>query len=316
MRGDGLFYLLYFLRRTLIFSILLCLLKRSYTFCYNLAVIIDFHTHIFSPQIKKNRSKYVNADPCFAILYSQEKAKLVTAEELIESMDRDGIDISIVQNIGWTTHELCVETNDYIMESVARYPERLVGFCTVQPRSLDAALAEIERCVKGGIRGVGEIRPDIQLLDLGDKELMDPFVDLLVKYKLVLSVHSSEPVGHDYQGKGAVTPGILYPLITRYPDLTLVCAHWGGGLPFYALMPEVKEAMEKVYFDTAASPFLYTPEIYHQVIQLVGADKILFGSDYPVVAQSRLLREIDSLDLPEAAKDEILADNARRLLGL
>ena len=81
-------------------------------------------------------------------------------------------------------------------------------------------------------------------------------------------------------------------------------------------MPDVKKAMSKVFFDTAASPFLYSPQIYNQVIQLVGADKILFGSDYPLLAQNRLLKEIKSLDLPEETKRLILSDNAQRLLGI
>jgi predicted TIM-barrel fold metal-dependent hydrolase len=279
-------------------------------------MIIDFHTHVFSPQIKKNRSKYIDSDPCFAILYSKAEAKLATADELIASMDKDGIDISVVVNIGWTTHELCVETNDYILESVARYPKRLIGFCAVQPNSYDAAIAEVERCAQGGIRGVGEIRPDMQLFDLGDEVLMEPFVEVLQKHKLILLTHTSEPVGHDYPGKGGVTPDMLYPFITSFPDLTIVCAHWGGGLPFYALMPEVKRVMGNVFFDTAASPYLYSPPIYNQVIQLVGGDKILFGSDYPLLPQSRYLKEINSLDLPEETKDLILSGNARRLLGI
>ena len=279
-------------------------------------MIIDFHTHVFSPQIKKNRNKYIDSDPCFAILYSKAEAKLATADELIASMDKDGIDISVIVNIGWTTHELCVETNDYILESVARYPKRLIGFCAVQPNSYDAAIAEIERCAKGGIRGVGEIRPDMQFFDLGDDVLMEPFVEVLQKHKLILLTHTSEPVGHDYPGKGAVTPDMLYPFITSFPDLTIVCAHWGGGLPFYALMPEVKQAMSNVFFDTAASPYLYSPQIYNQVIQLVGGDKILFGSDYPLLAQSRYLKEINSLDLPDETRNLILSGNARRLLGI
>ena len=279
-------------------------------------MIIDFHTHVFSPQIKKNRSKYIDSDPCFAILYSKADAKLATADELIASMDKDGIDISVIVNIGWTTHELCVETNDYILESVARYPKRLIGFCTVQPNSYDAAIAEIERCAKGGIRGVGEIRPDMQFFDLGDEVLMEPFVEVLQKHKLILLTHTSEPVGHDYPGKGGITPDMLYPFITSFPDLTIVCAHWGGGLPFYALMPEVKQAMNNVFFDTAASPYLYSPQIYNQVIQLVGGDKILFGSDYPLLAQSRYLKQIDSLDLPDETRNLILSGNARRLLGI
>ncbi|MFC2056084.1 amidohydrolase family protein [Chloroflexota bacterium] len=285
-------------------------------FCYNLAMIIDFHTHIFSPQIKKNRSKYIDSDPCFAILYSEKNAKLATADELIDSMDKDGINISVVLNIGWTTHELCVETNDYILESIVRYPQRLIGFCTVQPRSFESALNEIEHCAKGGIRGVGEMRPDMQLLDLRDKEVMEPFIEVINKHNLILLTHASEPVGHEYPGKGAITPDILYPFITDFPDLTLICSHWGGGLPFYTLMPEVEQAMRNVFFDTAASPFLYSPQVYSQVIRLVGADKILFGSDYPLLAQSRLLGEVRSLDLPEETNSLILSGNAQKLLDI
>jgi len=279
-------------------------------------MIIDFHTHVFSPQIKKNRSKYIDNDPCFAILYSKPDAKLATADELIANMDKEGVDISVIVNLGWTTHELCVETNDYILESIARYPKRLIGFCTVQPNSYEAALAEIERCAEGGIRGVGEMRPDMQLFDFRDEEVMEPFIEVMRKHKLILLTHSSEPVGHDYPGKGSITPEVLYPLITRFPDITVVCAHWGGGLPFYALMPEVKRAMSKVFFDTAASPYLYTSQIYNQVTQLIGADKILFGSDYPLIAQARYIKEINSLDLPEATKNLILSGNAQRLLDI
>jgi predicted TIM-barrel fold metal-dependent hydrolase len=279
-------------------------------------MIVDFHTHVFPPQIKKNRSKYIDNDPSFAIIYSQPNAKMATADELIASMDKDGVDISVIVNYGWTTHELCVEINDYILESIARYPNRLIGFCSVQPNSYEAAVAEIERCVKGGIRGVGEMRPDMQLFDLMDDEVMKPFIEVIAKHKLILLTHTSEPVGHNYPGKGSITPDMLYPFFTSFPDLTIVCAHWGGGLPFYALMPEVKQAMTNVFFDTAASPLLYSPQIYNQVIQLVGADKILFGSDYPLLTPGRLLKEIDSLALAEETKSLILSGNAQRLLGI
>jgi predicted TIM-barrel fold metal-dependent hydrolase len=279
-------------------------------------MIIDFHTHVFPPQIKKNRNRYIDSDPCFALLYSNKKATLATADELIASMDSNGIDISVILNIGWTTHELCLETNDYILESIARYPDRLVGFCSVQPHSLEAALEELERCARGGVKGVGEMRPDMQLFELDDEQLMKPLVDILKKYNLILLSHSSEPVGHNYPGKGVVTPALLYSFILNNPELTIVLSHWGGGLPFYALMPEVKKALANVYFDTAASPLLYNSQIYRQAVQLVGADKILFGSDYPLLPPERVLGEIASLELPPPAKEQILSGNARRLLGI
>ncbi len=98
--------------------------------------------------------------------------------------------------------------------------------------------------------------------------------------------------------------------------LTIVCAHWGGGLPFYALMPEVEKAFKNVYFDSAASPFLYNPRIYEQMAGLTGEDKILFGSDYPLLEQSRIIKEILIQNLPEQVKMKILGENARKLLGI
>jgi hypothetical protein len=278
-------------------------------------MIIDFHTHVFSSRISQDRQRYIDRDPLFAVLYSSKEAKLATAEELIDSMDKAGIALSIVLNIGWNNHELCRETNDYILESIARHPGRLIGFCTVQPGS-PHAIEEIGRCARAGAKGIGEMRPDIQSFDFTDEELMTPFINALRKHSLILLTHASEPVGHDYRGKGAVTPEVLYPFATRYGEVPLVCAHWGGGLPFYALMPEVKKALQNVYFDTAASPFLYSPRIYRQVADLVGADKILFGTDYPLLSPARLLKEIETTDLTGAEKTQILSANASRLLGL
>jgi predicted TIM-barrel fold metal-dependent hydrolase len=279
-------------------------------------MIIDFHTHVLPPQIKSDRSRYVENDPAFAQIYSDKKAKIATADDLIESMDADGVDVSVIVNYGWSTHGLCVETNDYIMESVTRYPERLIGFCAVPSYEGKDSLKEIERCARGGARGVGEIRPDIQSPDITGKKRMEPFVDVLRGHGLILLTHSSEPVGHSYPGKGAATPDMLYPFIAGFPDLPIVCAHWGGGLPFYTLMPEVRGALENVYFDTAASPFLYRPEIYREVCQLAGADRILFGSDYPLMPQRRVLNEINDAGLPEEDRTLILSGNARRLLGI
>jgi uncharacterized protein len=279
-------------------------------------MIIDFHTHIVSPKIKQNRDEYARRCRSFASIYSNPKAKLATAEEIIAAMDKDGVDVSVVLNYGWSTQSLCAEVNDYILESVSRYPKRLVGFCSVVPSEDDTALREVERCIKNGAKGIGELRLDDHIKKKHSLAQIKPIVDIIIQNNLILLVHASEPVGHQYSGKGEATPDMLYTLITAFPDLKLVCAHWGGGLPFYALMPEVKTALKNVYFDTAASPFLYTPQVYGQVAQLVGADKILFGSDYPLIPQRRFLREIAALDLPAETKKKILAGNAKQLLGL
>jgi len=278
-------------------------------------VVIDFHTHLFPPWIRERRDEYIKRDRCFSLLYSQQKAKLATAEELIASMDEAGVDLSVVLNIGWASHELCVETNDYILDAVSRYPDRLIGFCSVQPKAGDAAMVELERCAKAGAEGMGEMRSDVQGFNLADKEMMKPLVDAVVEHNLILLTHSSEPVGHQYSGKGSITPDVLYSFILNFPDLKLVCAHWGGGLAFYALMPEVAKALSNVFFDTAATAFLYRPQIFEEVSNIVGSDKILFGTDYPLIPQERITAQIQSLGLAEEIKAKILGGNAQRLLS-
>jgi predicted TIM-barrel fold metal-dependent hydrolase len=279
-------------------------------------MIVDFHTHILSPRLQENRYRYLGRDVCFDLLYKDPKAKIATAEELIANMDNDGVNVSVVLNIGWSSHELCHETNDYILDATARYPTRLVGFCAIQPLAGEKAIVELERCVKGGAKGIGELRCDTQGFDFTDRDVMGPIAQTAVKHGLILLTHASEPVGHSYSGKGDITPGLLYSFITNFPDLTLVCAHWGGGLPFYALMPEVAKALSNVYFDTAASPWLYGDEIFRHVTQIIGPEKVLYGSDFPLMKQSKLVKSIQALDISAEVKSMILGGNARRLLSL
>jgi len=279
-------------------------------------VIIDFHAHVVPPAIKERRTDYLGRDACFSLLYSQPKAKLATAEEMIASMDECGIDKSVVLNLGWVSHELCVETNDYILEAVARCPQRLIGFCVVQPLAGDKAIMELERCAKNGARGIGEMRPDVQGFDLRDNAVVKPVIESAIEHDLIFLIHASEPVGHDYLGKGNITPGTIYPFISDFPKLKLVCAHWGGGLPFYALMPEVAEAFANTFFDTAATPFLYQPQIFKHVADIVGSEKILFGSDYPLLSPRRILDQLELVHLGEEDRAKILGANAQRLLSI
>ena len=281
-----------------------------------LRMIIDFHTHVVPPGIKERRDKYLGRDACFSLLYAEPEAKLATAEEVIASMDEHGIDKSVILNLGWVSHELCIETNDYILEAIARYPERLIGFCAIQPLAGDKTIKELERCARNGAKGIGEMRPDVQGFDLKDSKIMKPIIEAVMEHDLIFLTHVSEPVGHQYFGKGTITPEVIYPFIVNFPDLKVVCAHWGGGLPFYALMPEVEKMLSNVYFDTAATPFLYKPQIFKQVADIIGSDRILFGSDYPLLSPKRIIDHVESSGLSQKDKAKILGGNAKRLLSI
>ena len=261
----------------------------------NLAVT-DFHTHIFPPSAAAERERWLRRDATFRELYSNPKAGLASAEDLISAMDEDGVERSVSMGMGWTDPGLAREANDYIIESASKYPDRIIGFCSVNPAWGDAAAREIERCVKLGARGVGELHPDTQGFDIGEAATMAPVLEVAQEYGLVITTHSSEPVGHSYAGKGSTTPQVLMRFIENaraFPNVKIICAHWGGGLPFYALMPEVREALGNVWFDTAASPFLYTPDVFSAVAALVGQEKILPGSDFPLLRFGRIRRQAE-----------------------
>ena len=278
---------------------------------------VDFHTHIFPPWLRQRRDRWAARDATFEAMYADPSAKMATADELIAAMDRDGIDRAVVMGIGWTDEGLAREVNDYIIESVGRHGDRLAGFAGLNPADRDGAGSEVDRCARAGLIGVGELHPDTQRFDLGDASTMAPLLEASQEHGLIITCHCSEPVGHAYPGKGRTTPEAVWRFIEnarRYPAVRIVCAHWGGGLPFYALMPEVAEALENVFFDTAASPFLYRPDVYSVVAGLVGIEKVLFGSDFPLLGHSRALAHLAKSGLTEAQQQTVLT-NGLRLIG-
>jgi hypothetical protein len=231
-------------------------------------------------------------------------------------MEEAEVDTSVVLGFAWSEQELCREHNEYLLETAARSGGRIIPFCVIQPRAGDDALAEIERCVRGGARGLGELRPESQGYAL-DQGAGDMLAGAALRHDLVLLFHVSEPVGHAYPGKSGLSLDAFYRFVSCHQGLTAVGAHWAGGLPFYALMPEVREALANVYVDTAATPLLYGQAIYGQVAALVGAERILFGSDYPLVSQRRQRQAIeDGLRDDEDSRRLILGENACRLLRL
>ncbi|BAQ35166.1 amidohydrolase family protein [Dehalococcoides sp. THU3] len=276
-------------------------------------MVIDFHTHIFPPKIIAARQDYACRDSCLGMLYSNPKAKMITAEELLTAMDEAGIDRAVALNIGWESAELCTLTNNYLLESARRYPGRIIPFCTLPISDPSASLTELERCRSLGAKGIGELRTE------HPKELArppyQPLFDRIDQSGLICLFHASEPLGHTYPGKGLATPEKFYPFISHYPKLKIILAHLGGGMPFYYLMPEAEKVLANTAYDTAAAPFLYKPEIYRQVIKLAGESRVLFGSDYPLMPYTRALKHLSDGKLEPDILAKVMQQNALNWLG-
>jgi predicted TIM-barrel fold metal-dependent hydrolase len=278
-------------------------------------VIIDFHTHITAPEIIARRDEYLIRDAWFRDLYSNPKARLSSAQGLISAMDEAGVDQAVVFGFGWRDMDLCRQDNDYVMEAVGSYPERLIGFGIVNPAMGTEAVREIERCAKGGLFGLGELMPDGQGYRLDDEKAMAPIVEAALAHDMLLLTHCSEPVGRLYPGKGTVTPDEVIRFARLFPDATLICAHWGGGTIFYELMPDIARIMRNVYYDTAASLFLYQDDIFTLAARWAPG-KVLFATDYPLIAPKRFIERMQAARMPTATRRRMLGGNAWRVLKL
>ncbi len=277
---------------------------------------IDFHTHIFPPPARKARETFFDAEPAFKLLYNSPKSRLVGARQLLKQMDACQIDYSVVFGFPWQNHETVRRHNDYILEAVARHPDRLVGLACLDPAS-KAAETEAERCLAQGLAGLGELAFYRSGIDERALSQLAPLMQLCRDYGRPVLIHTNEPVGHAYPGKTPITLQQIYALLQQFPENKIVLAHWGGGIFFFYLMKkQVKACLQNVYFDTAASPFLYDPAIYQVAADTVGIDKILFGSDYPLLSPDRYFKELEQTGLTQTDLAAVCGNNAAGLLQL
>lgn len=284
-------------------------------------MIIDSHTHIFSPDVIANRARYAERDPFFGDLYNGVAARMVSADEIIAAMDKAGIDKAVVTGWCWQSHDDCIEQNTWTMEVARKYPDRLLALAAIQPNAGVDAIRELERCVAGGMVGLGELNADGQGFQLYDTNLI-ALAQRAAELNVTMLLHKNELIGHKYPGKGQLTLANIYDFVKAVPNLRLVLAHWGGGFPFFELMREVRKVAQNVYYDSAASPLLYSSKIFRTVIDLVGSDKVLFGTDFPLILYpkrqkepgfSLFLDEIRALDLSAEEWEKVMGGNAERV---
>lgn len=241
---------------------------------------------------------------------------MIDALSLLATMDEAGVTQAVMCGWPWRDPAHCREHNDYLAEASHSSGGRLAWLAIVNPVAPGAA-AEVERCLGLGASGIGELNADAQGFSLQDSRALTDVTAVLRERGRPVMLHASEPLGHRYPGKGTATPDRLLEFVAAYPDLQIVLAHWGGGLPFYELMPEVASLTGNVHYDTAASTYLYRPAVFRAVLDIVGPDRVLWGSDHPVLGMSRFLRRtLRDAHLTEREERWVLAENAARIYHL
>lgn len=279
-------------------------------------MIVDAHVHLFSRSVRGDRAAFFPEEPAFRLLYDSPKSRLVGVRETLEMMDEAGVDRAVVFGFPWRTAETFRRENDYILEAVARHPDRFTGLACFDPLH-PAAAREAERCLDAGLAGAGELAFYQDGITAAGRAALEGVMAVCRERGRPVMLHTNEPVGHRYPGKSPNTLAQIYAVAQAFPDNTLILAHWGGGIFFYRLLRrEVREVLANVYFDTAASPFLYTPDIYPTAATLAGADRILFGTDFPLLGPARYFRDMETAGLPADQRAAMTGGNAARLFGL
>ena len=199
--------------------------------------MIDFHVHVYPPEIIKNAEKISSREPYFNALTHNKVHRWATVNDLLSAMKENGVERSVIFGFAFQDLELCRICNDYVISAVKNYPERLSGFCVVPPSthasthaSACGTEAEIIRCAEQGLIGVGELFPEGQGFDITDKRETQKLAGILQELGLILLLHTAEPVGHDYVGKGNIGPKEAAVFCSNNPELKVIFAHLGGGL--------------------------------------------------------------------------------------
>jgi uncharacterized protein len=291
---------------------------------------IDNHVHYTPPSMSEELESYGEKEPYWGLLITPDPVNhteqgWATPEQMIADMDRVGLDKVILLGEAQTRHENCVERNNIGLDLIKRWPDRIIAFAVVQPLAGPKAIDELKRCIDGGMLGMGEMGHYSGMYRFNDPDFLR-VIEACIELNVPINLHSNEEIGHFYLGKSIIPLRHYYRLICRYPEMKLIMAHWGGGIFFYEIMPEVRRNLKNVYYDTAGGPLVFPTEgIFRAALHLIDHKKILYGSDYPLLICPEeqhgkpdfkpFIDEIDALGLDREVYDDIMGNNCARLLG-
>lgn len=238
--------------------------------------IIDIHHHYLPHQ-----PTWLD-EPGQSALYHESRVQgYADVARVLAAMDEAGVDSIVWQGEYLMQMTNCVTRNRAVCSAMQHNPARLRAFAMIHPEHPDA-IDEIARCLDKGMCGVGELNPVAQQFSLRSPAFLR-CAEYCTQRGVPMLFHVNEPVGPAYPGKVDQPMWAYYELAARFPELTIMLAHWGGGLWFYEQIPSVRRVLRNVYYDTAASWLTYPDTAtMMQMALMVVPDKIVFGSDFPL----------------------------------
>ena len=274
---------------------------------------IDIHTHVPNPPGSGTSATQEQMARYFG---SNQRGSI---EEMYETFTQMDIFAVIFGVDAETTSGAKYTGNDYTASIVQRYPDRFMGFASVDPHKGKAAVLEMERSVKDlGLRGL-KLHPISQAFFPNDIRFY-PLWEKCAELGVPVLFHSGQTaVGAGLPGGGGLKLKYAQPIhiddvAADFPSLNIIMAH--PGVPWQEEQLSIALHKPNVFIDLSGwSPKYFRP-ILVQYANSILQDKVLYGSDFPALTPERWLRDFEGLELKPEVRQKILLDNAKKLLKI
>ena len=261
--------------------------------------IINAHAHIYPEKIAQK------ATDTIGVFYDiKMEMPAGTAERLLIDGGRAGISRYVVHSVATTAHQVR-SINEFILRETRAHPE-FIGFITLHPELSDGELArEVEWALENGFKGI-KLHPDFQKFDLDGEGAERLYRAVNGRLPFLLHVGDDR---YEYS-----KPARLVRMAKKHPETTFIAAHFGG----YRCWDDavLYRGLANVYFDTCSSlPFIDAKRA-RELIDLLGADRFFFATDFPMWDSVGELERFLAIPLSDTEREAILGGNIKRLLGL
>ncbi len=257
--------------------------------------IIDFHAHVYPEVIAEKAVHSVSS------FYSIEIDCPATPDDLLRAGRKAGVTNYVVQSVANIPKQV-QPINTFIAGECERHPE-FYGFGTLHP-DMEDLNEEIERIIALGLRGI-KLHPDSQQFNMDDPKAMAIYEQ--IEGRLPLLVHCGD-YRYDYSH-----PKRLAAVLDAFPKLTVVGAHFGGWSLFDLAVEYLEDRF--CYLDVSSSMEFLGLRRTKELIEIYGADRIVFGSDFPMWDPGKELERLYQLNLPQEDLEKILWTNGMKILG-
>lgn len=258
--------------------------------------VIDAHCHIYPEKIAERATAGTDS------FYNLKSSCKGTISDLTDKGAEAGVDHFIVQSVATTPNQVA-SINEFIARSVEQSGGKMTGLGTLHPDSTDIK-ADLRHLVSLGLKGI-KLHPDIQGFKIDDHRCLKIY-ELCEQEGLPILMHAGD-WRYDYSN-----PNRLLPILKIYTGLTVIAAHLGGWSVWDQAI-KVLPGIPNLYVDCSSCFEYMEPAKVKSIICRYGADRVLFGSDYPMWSPSDVIKSFLQLGLDESENRCILYKNAKKI---